>query len=71
MEVTLKVPDMTCDHCKMTIEKALTLVSGVDQVRIKLPEKVVNVSGKIEVNSVVDAIRKAGYNADEIIGIKP
>ncbi len=71
MEVTIRVPDMTCDHCKMTIEKALKGVAGVTEVQVLLPEHWVRVSGNSEVNRVIQAIKSAGYTAEEIVNIKP
>jgi copper chaperone len=70
MTVTIKILDMSCDHCKMTIEKVLKVISGVEDVQVDLTDKNVQVSGKIEVNKVVDAIRTAGYTAGEIQSIK-
>lgn len=70
MRVTIKIPDMTCDHCKMTIEKALKVISGLEDVQVDLKDKNVQVSGNIQVNQVVDAIRTAGYTAGEIQSIK-
>ncbi|UCF63558.1 MAG: heavy-metal-associated domain-containing protein [bacterium] len=71
MEVTIKVPDMTCDHCKMTIDKALKGVAGVTEVQVLLTEHWVKVSGKSEVNRVIQAIQSAGYTAEEIVNLKP
>ena len=71
MEVTIRVPDMTCDHCKMTIEKALQGVKGVSKVQITLSEHRVQVSGKSEVNQIIQAIQSAGYTAEEIVDLKP
>jgi len=71
MEVTIKIPDMTCDHCKITIEKALRDVSGVAQVQVTLREHRVKVSGDTEVNQIISAIQSAGYTTEEILDLKP
>ena len=71
MKLTIKVPDMTCDHCKMTIEKSLRELSQVTEVQVDLLEKTVEISGDTEVNQIISAIRSAGYTAEEVRNIKP
>ncbi len=71
MKITIKVPDMTCDHCKMTIEKSLRELSEVQEVQVDLPKKIVKISGNTEVNQVINAIRSVGYTPGEIQDIKP
>ena len=71
MTIKIKIPDMSCDHCKKSIENAFRIVAGVDEVQINLQEKYAQVSGSIEVNQVIDAIRSAGYTAAEILSLKP
>ena len=71
MKITIKVPDMTCDHCKMTIEKSLRELSEVQKVQVDLPQKIVKISGNTEVNQVINAIRSVGYTPGEIQDIKP
>ncbi len=71
MKITIKVPDMTCDHCKMTIEKSLRELSEVQEVQVDLPQKIVKISGNTEVNQVINTIRSVGYTPGEIQDIKP
>lgn len=71
MKITIEVPDMTCDHCKMTIEKSLRELSEVQEVQVDLPKKIVKISGNTEVNQVINAIRSVGYTPGEIQDIKP
>lgn len=70
MKITIKVPDMTCDHCKMTIEKSLRELSEIQEVQVDLPQKIVKISGNTEVNQVINAIRSVGYTPGEIQDIK-
>ena len=60
MKVT--VSNMTCGHCKMTIEKALK-EKGFNDVNIDLDTKTVEVdlAGKSE-SVVVEAIKAKGYD---------
>lgn len=71
MKLTIKIPDMTCDHCKMAIEKALKNAAGVEEVLVNLTEKFAQVSGNIEVDQIVNTIRTAGYTAAEIMSLEP
>ena len=34
MEKTMQINGMMCNHCKMTVEKALKAVPGVENVRL-------------------------------------
>ena len=60
----VKVSNMTCGHCKMTIEKALK-ENGFDQVDIDLDNKLVTVelNGKSE-SDVVQIIESKGYEVE-------
>jgi len=61
-DITIKVPDMTCDHCKRTIETALKNISGVESVWIDLDTKAVGVNGKINKDKIIETVKSAGYN---------
>ncbi len=70
MKVTLKVPDMTCDHCKMAISKALRQLDKIEDVVIDLNTKLVEVVGLAALPDVVNAIKGAGYTVEEIVHIQ-
>ncbi len=40
---TLKVPDISCEHCEHTITQALSPVAGVQTVKVNIPAKQVEV----------------------------
>ena len=65
MDYEVNVPDMTCKHCKMTLENALNNVKGVEKVSVSLDEKIVGVDGKVKAEEVQEAIRNAGYTVEE------
>lgn len=59
----LHVNGMSCNHCKMSIEKALKEI-GVDGA-VNLSEKTVTVSydaGKAEMSKIREAIEDQGYD---------
>ena len=38
-EITYKVPDMSCDHCKHAVSSSLLAVEGVEAVDVDLETK--------------------------------
>jgi copper chaperone len=38
-QITVSVPDISCEHCENTIVKALTGKPGVKSVRVDIPNK--------------------------------
>lgn len=63
-QITLKVEGMTCNHCKMRVEKALQEVSGVEGVQVDLDAKAVVVSGVADRAQLVKAVVESGYSAE-------
>lgn len=63
-QTTLKVEGMTCNHCKMSVEKALQGVSGVEGVQVDLAAKAVVISGAVDRAQLVKAVVEAGYSAE-------
>jgi Cu+-exporting ATPase len=63
-KMEIRVTDMTCNHCKMTIEKALK-EKGFSDVEVDLENKIVNVhlQGK-DGNVAVEAIEAKGYTVE-------
>jgi P-type Cu+ transporter len=62
MKYEFSVPDMTCGHCKMRIEKSLA-EQGVEEVTVDLEAKTVTaVTGK-EAEELMRAMGEAGYPA--------
>jgi len=58
----LTVPNMNCEHCKMTIDAALRRLEGVEDVKIDLNGRQVQVLGTLSPETAVAAIEKAGYS---------
>ncbi len=65
MGLLLRVPDMTCDHCKARIQSALLALEGVQEVRVDLKSKQVEVSGEVPRDRVIQAIQQVGYTVEE------
>ena len=63
-EKTLKVPDMSCGHCKAAVEGELNKLSGVESSKANVEKGTVEVSydeGKVSTDQLKDAIEEAGY----------
>ena len=60
---TLSVPDMSCGHCKATVEAALAKVEGTGSVTVDLSLREVTVSGTAAAPALLAALDGAGYPA--------
>ena len=64
IEKTLKVPDMSCGHCKAAVESELNKLSGVMYSKADVEKGTVEVSfddGKVSIEDLKKAIEGAGY----------
>lgn len=61
MTTTYSVPEISCDHCKATIENAVGGLGDVDSVTVDVPARTVSVSGGDE-QAIITAIEDAGYD---------
>jgi uncharacterized membrane protein YraQ (UPF0718 family)/copper chaperone CopZ len=58
---TVKVPDMTCQHCMKRITAALRKVPEIQSVSIDLNAKEVSVDSTLDRQVIVDSIKQVGY----------
>ena len=61
---TLRVPDISCEHCQRSIEGAVSEVSGVARVAVRIPDKTVEVEfdeSQTDREAIVGAIESQGY----------
>jgi len=61
---TLNVPEISCGHCKSSIEAAVTPLDGVDRVEVQIEAQTVEVDfdGRDEtLATIVTAIEDVGY----------
>ena len=64
MSQTLKVTGMTCNHCKMHVEKALRGVSGAESVEVDLAKGEAVITGTPSREDLKKAVEDAGYSAE-------
>ncbi len=62
-ELTLSVPDISCDHCVRAITGEVSQVPGVRAVDVRIATKTVTVTGTASEGDVRAAIAEAGYEA--------
>ncbi len=63
-EKTLKVPDMTCGHCKAAVEGELNKLPGVERANADVGRGTVEVSydeSSVGTEQLIEAIEEAGY----------
>ena len=65
----IKINGMACNHCKMTVEKVLNAIDGVEKAEVNLENKeaVVSVTKEIENDVFKTAIEDAGFEFVEIV----
>lgn len=65
---TYHVPEISCDHCKNTIEGALDQVTGVSSRTVDVANRTVVVDGSASDDAVTKAITDAGYEVERVEG---
>ena len=63
MDLNFIVPEISCGHCKETIEKALD-ITGVSDIKIDIESKAVslNISESIEMSTIESLLDEQGYS---------
>jgi copper chaperone len=62
--LTLNVPDISCGHCKSSIEGAIGGLAGVAKVEVSIDDRTVEVAfddRSVDRTAIVQAIEGQGY----------
>ena len=59
------VPNISCDHCKRSIEEALSAVPELDSVVVTVERREVEVAGAASDDAIIAAIGLAGYDVEQ------
>ena len=62
--ITLDVPDISCGHCKTSIEGAVASLAGIDRVEVTIDARTVDVAfdeSTVDRAAIVEAIEAEGY----------
>jgi copper chaperone CopZ len=66
MTLKITVTGMSCDHCRHTVESAVKNIPGVEGVVVDLRTGELRVTGNVPRESVIEAVRSAGYDITEV-----
>lgn len=64
MHAVLNVPTVSCDHCKVAIEKAVGALDGIDAADVDVAEKTVTVvfdDAAVTLEAIEVAVAEEGY----------
>lgn len=63
-ETTLSVPEIHCDHCKMSIEGAVKALEGVASAEVSVEQATVSVGfdAPASIDGIISAIEDQGYD---------
>jgi len=67
-DITLSVPDISCNHCKSSIEAALVPLEGVETAQVSIDKRNVAVrfdDDQVDLATIVRAIDDQGYEVAE------
>ena len=59
----LNVPEMSCGHCKVAIEKAVAGVDADARVTVNLENRTVSIESVSADAALIDALKAGGYEA--------
>ncbi len=63
MKKTIQIEGMQCNHCKMSVEKALNSIEGVTKVEVSLEDKTATIEAtkEMEDGKIKEVIEEAGF----------
>lgn len=63
MPIKLHVPDMSCGHCKATIEKTVGAADPLAELTFDMDARHVEVDSDLDLESLTMALETAGYKS--------
>ena len=68
-EKNVYIEGMSCNHCKMSVEKALKSIDGVENVAVKLDDKKASITSTKSINNdeIKKVIENIGFEVKDII----
>jgi len=67
MEINFNVPEISCSHCKETIENTLSTVSQISETNVDIESKSVNVklSEELDIKVLANLLDEQGYTVEQ------
>ena len=62
----LSVPDMSCGHCKASVEAALAALPATAPVAVDLTQRQVSVGGSAPAEALMQALAEIGFPAQVV-----
>ncbi len=62
---TFTIEGMACNHCKASVEKAVTAIEGVKSVEVTLADGKATVKGRFDKEKVIDTVKSIGFSIKE------
>ena len=62
----ISIPDMSCEHCRKTLETLLSRMKGVASCDVDLDLKTIVIEGDAEWKEIEAAIQDAGYSPEKL-----
>ena len=69
-EIRLSISGMSCAGCVAAVENSLKEVPGVEEAMVNLGERSAMVTGDVLAESLVSAVKDAGYDAAELTSLE-
>lgn len=63
---TFHIPDMSCGHCKATVEKAIKVIDPEAHINFDMEARLVALESVMEAAKVQAALAEAGYPATPV-----
>lgn len=63
MTTTLAIPDMSCGHCRASIQSALAPLPGVSAIRFDAEARTAEIDGTVPPETLIRALAEIGFPA--------
>ena len=64
--IKFSVPEMSCGHCKASIESAIATVDADAKLKVDLIQREVTVESDVDTDALIAAMNSEGYEAQVI-----
>lgn len=62
----LSIPEMSCGHCKSSIEKAVAGVDAAAKIDVDLENRTVSIKSSADEATLISAIKEGGYESSPV-----
>lgn len=63
---TFHIPDMSCGHCKATVDKAITILDPEAHINFDMEVRQIALDSALSIANVQAALAEAGYPATSV-----